>query len=312
MKFTPTPKTGSVFPVPIFGVITLGVALWFSTGDTARAQLELSLEMDKTAYMTHEPVTATLTLVNRAGREIVLDNPTNGMWLDFNVNDSRGNLIPPVPGAAKPRPLILQSGAPHRIRVMVNQAYPMGESGMYRVKCRVFFPPIGRYFETRVKTVNLVDGQPLWGPQVIGVPRGYDGAGSYRAYTLLTFFQGSQKRSLYFRLTDKDTGRVRATYPLGEFMNARPPQQSIDSNSRLHVLHMATPGQYFYTVIEPTGTVASQTAYRDKGSSRPELVATSSGEVSIRGGATETELGTPYEEREFRKASERPPGLPKF
>jgi len=251
-------------------------------------------------------------LVNRAGREIVLDNPPNSMWLDFNVTDSRGNLIPPVTGAPKPRPLILASGAPHRIRVMVNQAYPMGESGMYRVKVRVFFPPIGRYFETRVKTVNLVDGQPLWGPQVIGVPRGYEGAGSYRAYTLLTFFQGSQKRSLYFRLSDKDTGRVRATYSLGEFMNARPPQQAIDSNSRLHVLHMATPGQYFYTVIEPTGNVASQTAYREKGSSRPEMVSSASGEVAVRGGATETEMGTPYEEREFRKASERPPGLPGF
>lgn len=277
---------------------------------SARAQLDVGFEFDKKTFMTHEPVTGVLTLVNRAGREIVIDGQAGGSWLDFQVLDGRQNLIPPVPGAPKPQPVILASGAPHRMRVMVNRAYPMGESGLYRVKVRVFFPPIGRHFETRVQTVNIVDGQVMWGPQVVGVPSGYEGAGSYRAFTLLTFFQGAQKRSLYFRLSDHDTGRVRTTFSLGEYMDARPPQPVVDAGSRLHVLHMAAPQQYFYTVIDPTGNVATQTAYREKGLSRPEIVSNASGEVTVMGGVSESEMATPYEEREFRKLSERPPGLP--
>ena len=278
--------------------------------DTARAQLELGLEFDKKTFMTHEPVTAVLTLVNRAGREIVIDGPDGGSWLDFQVIDGRQNLIPPVPGAPKPQPLILPSGVQHKIRVMVNKAYPMSESGLYRVKVRVFFPPLGRHFETRVQTVNVVDGQVMWGPQIVGVPAGVDGAGAYRAYTLLTFFQGTQKRSLYFRLTDNDTGRVRSTFSLGEYMTARPPQHVIDSRSQLHVLHMAAPQQYFYTIIDPAGNVVSQTGYREKGISRPEIVTNAAGEVTVLGGVTEAEMAEPYEEREFRKLSDRPPGLP--
>lgn len=290
------------------------LALLLSTVGAARAQLDLALELDKKTFMTHEPVTGVLTLVNRAGREIVLDGPpSGGPWLDFNVIDGRQRLVTPVPGIANPKSLILPNGQPHRIKVMVNLAYPMSESGLYRVKVRVYFPPLRRYFETRVHTVNVVDGQPMWGPQVFGVPAGFPAAGTYRAYTLLTFFQGAQKRSLYFRLTDHDSGRVRATYSLGEFMMVRPPQQAVDAESQLHVLHMAAPQQYFYTIIDPGGKVVEQIPYREKGLSRPQLIANSqTGEVAIRGGVNALEMETPYEEREFRRLSERPPGMPVY
>ncbi|MCB1063386.1 MAG: hypothetical protein KDN20_10755 [Verrucomicrobiae bacterium] len=283
------------------------------TSEVARAQLDIGLELDKKTFMTHEPITGVLTMVNRAGREIVLDGPpSGGPWLDFHVIDGRQHMVTPVPGIANPGPLILPNGAPHKIKVMVNHAYPMTESGMYRVKVRVYFPPLQRYFETRIQTVNIVDGQPMWGPQVFGVPAGFDGAGTYRAYTLLTFFQGTQKRSIYFRLSDNDTGRVRTTYSLGEYMMVRPPEHAVDAQSQLHVLHMAAPQQYFYTVIQPSGKVLKQVGYREKGLSRPELVVNPQGDVAIRGGVSVEEMETPYEEREFRKLSERPPGMPVY
>ncbi len=299
--------------LPAWLTVAAAIGLWLFAGDSARAQLDIGLQLDKKTFMTHEPVTGVLTMVNRAGREIVLDGPPSGApWLDFNVVDGRQRLITPVQGIQNPKPLILPNGQPHRVKVMVNHSYPMSESGLYRVKVRVYFPPLKRYFETKVQTVNIVDGQVMWGPQPFGVPTGYEGAGTYRAYTLLTFFQGAQERSLYFRLTDHDTGRVRATYSLGQYMTARPPEQAIDNQSRLHILHMAAPKQYFYSVIEPDGK-ATQKAYREKGTSRPELITNQqTGEVAIRGGVSEEEMAVPYEEREFRKLSERPPGMPIF
>ena len=297
--------------VGLLGLLAL-VATWLTLGaTTSHAQLDLALQLDKKTYMTHEPVLGTLTMINRSGREIVLDNPpSGGPWLDFSVIDNRGRMITPVSGLQNPKPYILPSGAPHKIRVKVNHAYPMGESGPYRIKARVYFPPLRRYFETRMQPINLVDGQVMWGPQVIGVPAGYEGAGTYRAYTLLTFYQGAQKRSLYFRLSDHNTGRVRSTYSLGNYMMARPPQQAVDNLSRLHVLHMAAPSQYFYTVITPSGEVDEQTVYREKNGDRPSLAVGPQGEVAVKGGVSGDEMEVPYEEREFRKLSERPPGMP--
>ena len=294
-------------------LLAVGMLAFSLFSDTARAQLDIGLELDKKTFMTHEPVTGVLTMVNRAGREIVLDGPPSGApWLDFNVVDGRQRLITPVRGVKNPAPLILPNGQPHRIKVMVNLSYPMSESGLYRVKTRVYFPPLKRYFETRVQTVNIVDGQVMWGPQPFGVPAGFDGAGTYRAYTLLTFYQGAQQRSIYFRLSDHDSGRVFSTYSLGQYMMARPPQHAIDNQSRLHVLHMAAPQQYFYSVITPDGK-AEQKAYREKGTSRPELVTNQqTGEVAVRGGVSEDEMQVPYEEKEFHKLSERPPGMPIF
>ncbi|MCB1231572.1 MAG: hypothetical protein KDN19_14980 [Verrucomicrobiae bacterium] len=305
---SPTSRVDTIAPW-LTTVATL--ALLVFSGATARAQLDIGLELDKKTFMTHEPVTGVLTMVNRAGREIVLDGPPSGTpWLDFSVVDGKQRLITPVQGLQNPKPFILPNGEPHRIKVMVNHSYPMSESGLYRIKVRVYFPPLQRYFETRVQTVNIVDGQVMWGPQTFGVPSGFPGAGTYRDYTLMTFFEGAQKRSIYFRLSQHDTGQVLATYTLGEFMQVRPPQHAIDNESKLHVLHMAAPHQYFYSVIDPSGK-AEQKAFREKGLDRPELITNQqTGEVAVRGGVSEEEMQTPYEEREFHKLSERPPGMP--
>ena len=290
----------------LLAIVCLGFGV-----DTSQAQIDIALELDKKTFMTHEPVLGTLTMINRSGREIVLDNPpSGGPWLDFSVVDNRSRMVTPIQGMQNPKPYVLPSGAPHKIRVKVNHSYPMGESGPYRIKARVYFPPLRRYFETRMQPINLVDGQSIWGPQVIGVPAGVEGAGSYRAYTLLTFYQGAQKRSIYFRLSDHNTGRVLATYSLGNYMMSRPPQQAVDNRSQLHVLHMGAPTQYFYTIIDPAGQVVEQVIYRSKDGDRPGLVVGPAGEVGVKGGISGEEMEVPYEEREFKRLSERPPGMP--
>lgn len=275
----------------------------------ASAQLQVQLKMNKKTFMAHEPVSGVLTLTNRAGREVVLDGPPGEGWLDFHVTDPRNTLVSPNPGAETAGPIVLRSGVPMEMRIVVNAVYPMGETGIYRIKASVYFPPLKTHFTTPVEAVNIVEGQTMWS-QAVGVPAGFPGAGSYRKYHLMTFFQGAQKRSLYFRLEDLDTGVIKKTYALGEFMSARPPQYHVDNQSQLHVLHMAAPQFYFYTIIDPSGNVVSQDAYRDKDSSRPMLVTNSDGDVKIQGGVSDDQMQAPYEQREFRKLSERPPGIP--
>jgi len=152
----------------------------------------------------------------------------------------------------------------------------------------------------------------MW-TQTVGVPQGLVGAGSYRTFSLLTFLQGARERAIYFRLAEAETGIVRRTYSLGKYIQVFPPQHLVDSRSRLHVLHLAGPQVYVYTVIDAGGDLIERTGYREHQGMRPDLVVNSvTGDIRVQGGISQEDTKIPYEEREFKKISERPPGMPRF
>ncbi|MEM9283011.1 MAG: hypothetical protein AAGA96_14380, partial [Verrucomicrobiota bacterium] len=277
----------------------------------AQAQIQVMLEMDRSLFVAHEPITGKLTIINRAGQDIVLGDAGRLSWLDFTVTDGRGHLISPVRQALNERPIVLTSGQTYEHEVMINRYYPMATTGSYRVKASVTLGQINRVFQTRPETVQVTDGQTLW-KAVVGIPQGFPNAGQNREYSLMTFYHGARSKALYFRLTGSDNGIVYKTYPIGDYMNLRPPTHAIDSRNQLHILHMSGPQRYKYTVINIMGDPVEQATYYEKGSNRPELKTGSYGDVSIVGGLTEEEVSTPYEQTQFRRLSERPAGLPNF
>jgi len=279
--------------------------------DSLDAQIQVQLEMDRRLYLAHEPVTGTLTIVNRAGRDLVFGESDGLSWLDFTVTDGRGHLITPIRGIASEPPIVLASGQTYRHEVTVNRYYPMAQIGVYRVKASIHFPQIKRVFTTTSETVQITDGQPMWS-QIVGVPQGHPEAGSYREYALMTYYHGARNKSLYFRLRDNDSGMVYKTYPIGDYMSIRPPQHAIDRQNQLHILHMSAPQKYTYTVVNVDGIPKMQREYYEKNADRPELVSNDFGEVRVEGGITAEEASVSYEETEFPRLSERPPGMPTF
>ena len=95
-------------------------------------------------------------------------------------------------------------------------------------------------------------------------------------------------------------------------MEVRKPQYLIDRQNQLHILHLSTPKVYKYTIIGVDGDPVRQMNFYEKATNRPILKGNESGEVAVVGGFTEEEMKTPYEESEFRRLSERPPGIPNF
>jgi hypothetical protein len=277
--------------------------------EQANAQIQLDLKLDRTLYVAHEPISGTLTIINRTGRDLVFGDSGGLSWLDFTVTDSRGHLISPIGNALNERPIVLSAGQTYNHKVTINRYYPMSQIGVYRVKANVTFPQINRVFQTKVINVQVTDGQPMWS-QIVGVPQGYPDAGRNREYELMTFYHGARSKSLYFRMKDADSGMVYKTYPIGDYMSLRKPVQAIDRQNQLHVLHMSGPQTYKYTVIGIDGNPFQQATYYEKGGDRPTLKSTDYGDVSIVGGITEEERNTPYEQTEFRRLSELPPGLP--
>ena len=273
------------------------------------AQITVDLKLDRTLYLAEEPITGELIIVNRAGQDLIFGDSGGLSWLDFTVTDGGGNLITPSQNVISERPIVLSAGQTYKHKVMINKRYPMSSIGTYRVKASVTFPQINRVFQTKVITVQVTDGQPMWS-QIVGVPQGHPEAGTYREYSLMTYYHGARSKALYFRLKGSDSGTVYRTYPIGDYMALRPPTHAIDPQNQLHVLHMTGPQEYKYTVINIDGDPVKQQKLFEKGSSRPELKTSSYGEVTLIGGVTEEEVKTPYEQTEFHRLSERPPGLP--
>jgi hypothetical protein len=287
------------------------IALFLAVAGPASAQINLDLKLDRTLYLAHEPITGELIIVNMAGRDLIFGESGGLSWLDFTVTDGAGHLITPVQGEANERPIVLGAGQTYKHKVTINRRYPMANLGSYRVKASIHFPQINRVFETKAITVQVTDGQPMWS-QIVGVPQGHPQAGTYREYSLMTYYHGARSKALYFRLKDSDSGMVFRTYTIGDYMTLRPPEKAIDSQNNLHILHMSGPQAYKYTVINIDGEPTRQQTLYEKGSNRPQLKNSGHGDVSVTGGITEDEAKTPYEAQEFHPLSERPLGLPNF
>ena len=278
--------------------------------ERAEAQIQVELKLDRKLYVAHEPITGQLIMVNRAGRDLVFGDSGGLSWLDFSVTDSRGHLITPVANVKNERSMVLAAGQTHRHKVTINKYYPMANIGLYRVKANVTFPSINRVFTSQPQAVQVTDGQPFGDSQIVSVPPGYPDAGSNRELSLMTFYHGARGKSLYFRMKDPDSGRVFKTYPIGDYMTVRKPVKAIDSQNSLHVLHMSAPQAYKYTIIGIHGDPIKQENLYEKGNNRPELRSTDYGEVTVVGGITQEQKETPYEQVQFRRLSERPPGMP--
>ncbi|MEM9016115.1 MAG: hypothetical protein AAGC68_03815, partial [Verrucomicrobiota bacterium] len=193
----------------------------------AEAQLQVDFELDRSLYISHEPITGSVTLVNRTGRDLIFGDSGGMSWLDFTVTDNRGHLIIPARRQVNERPIVLSAGQTYKHEVTINRFYPMSQIGMYRIKANVSFPQINRVFESKIVTAQVTEAQPLWS-QIVGVPDGYPGAGTYREYSLMTYYHGSRGKALYFRLKDSDSGVVYKTYPIGDYMSLRKPTYAID------------------------------------------------------------------------------------
>lgn len=293
----------------IFILVSLAFVLTLT--QPANAQIQVELKLDRSLWVAHEPITGTLKLVNRAGQDLIFGDSGGMSWLDFTVTDGRGHLITPVRNQLNERPVVLSSGQTYEHKVTVNRQYPMSTVGQYRVRANVSFPQINRVFQSQTMNVQVTEGQPIWS-QIVGVPQGHSRAGTYREFSLMTYYHGARSKALYFRLKESDSGVVFTTYPIGDYMSLRKPTYSIDRQNQLHVLHMTGPQRYKYTVISIDGDPVRQENYFEKNGNRPELKSSDFGEVSVVGGFTEAEMSTPYEESEFRRISERPPGLPNF
>ncbi len=272
---------------------------------SASAQLEVGLEMKRHIFMRGEPVEATVTIRNLAGKDVILRDAAGNQWFSFEIIKS-DTPIGPFDPDYKNEPLVVLSGASVRRSVDLLKLYPVNEYGTYSVRAAIYFEETKKYISSGSLKVDISDGRKLW-TQTVGVPAAQEGSGEYRVVSLLSF-QRPKEMTIYARVEDDRTGAIFGTYPLGRMVAGTNVAHEFDRDNTLHVFHMVGPGQYYLSKIGVNGEWLGQTVWH-AGKGRATVRKKEDGRLVIVGATRTAE--TPQPGPEVPRLSDRPMALPK-
>jgi hypothetical protein len=264
----------------------------------ARAQIQVDLKFKRLQYIAYEPVLATVTITNLAGRDIVLHDDYDQHWYGFEVTANEGRTLAPVPHPAEP-PLQIAAGTSVTRKVNLTPLFPITDLGTYHVRANVFFADLNKFFYARPKVIEITNARPIW-QRTVGDP----GGAGVRTFSLMTN-RFPDHTSLYVRVEDKENSLVFATYSLGRVISFDEPHAEVDRENQLHVLQCSAPRIWTYSVIGPDGRLRKRATYSQT-QAMPRLRRSDGGKVTVNGGM----LDLPAVPGNAPKLSDRPAELP--
>ena len=303
MNFSP----GATFV--IFSRLMRNMALFlvfsFISG-AANAQIQVQLKFNRLQYIAYEPLIATVTITNRAGRDIDLRDEDGQHWFGFEVTRNEGQSIGSATTPESP-PLRIEASRSVTQKINLTPLFPMQEFGAYHVRAHVYFADVGRYFYSPVKVIEITDARPIW-KQSVGVPGSTGLSGDARTYSLMTN-RFPDHTSLYVRVEDENRGIVYATYPLGHVIAFDDPQAEIDRENRLHVLHCVAPRAWSHATIGLNGQLLARSTLLET-KTRPHFKRSVDGDVAVVGGMAESAAARAAENAvpKLSTRPDKPPG----
>jgi len=273
----------------------------------ARGQYVTNLTLQKTQFITGEPVVAVVTVINRSGADVIVGGHGARDWLHFEITESTGRVLPPV-SIASENPLTLKAGGTTKHTVEISGGYSTSDLGTFHIVANVLHPISSQFYASNRERLTITDAKPNLFDQPFGVPEGYPNAGRARRYQII-LFRELNTLQLYCRLTDDRTGSYLSTFLLGPVSMVTQPQITIDSRNKLHVFFLAQPHIYCHAIINPDGKIHKRNYYRDEDGNRPTLIMGGKEGGQVLGGILFDPAAPAAKSKPLRKASERPPGL---
>jgi len=269
---------------------------------SARAQIQVDLKFKRLQYIAYEPVVATMTITNLAGRDIELRDHKGQPWYGFEVTGGEGRNLPPLPHPAEPA-LRIAAGTTVTRKINLTPIFPISDLGVYHVRANVFFADLNKFFYARAKVFEVTNARPIW-QRTVGDPT----AAGVRTFSLMSN-RFPDHTSLYVRVEDKENNLVYATYSLGRMISFDEPHAEVDRENRLHVLHCSAPRIWSYSVINPDGHLLKHETY-SQARTTPRLRRTNDARVAVSGGILDASASPSARNASVPKISERPLNLP--
>jgi hypothetical protein len=280
----------------------LACAALFLVALSAQAQIQVDLKFKRLQYIAYEPVIATVTITNLAGRDIVLRDDNDQHWYGFEVTANEGRTLAPLQQSAE-APLKIAAGTSVTRKINLTPLFPINDLGVYHVRANVFFADLNKFFYAPAKVFEVTTARPIW-QRTVGDP----GNGGVRTFSLMTN-RFPDHTSLYVRVEDKENSLVYATFSLGRVISFDEPHAEVDRQNQLHVLQCSAPRVWSYSVVGLDGRLLKRATYSQTRSS-PHLSRAANGSVAVSGGMLDVAAAPPAAVRTVPKLSDRPANLP--
>ena len=266
----------------------------------AFSQLIIGLKPDKDQFVAHEAVTLTLSITNRAGKTITLQGHDRKNWLDFNLYNQEGNLLPYKGAAPTFKAVKIAAGQTVQKKIEISDFYNLTRFGNFKAQALVKLPNSNSAISSKNVLFLITNGRTLFS-QKIGLPN----TGSARKYEVIQF-NGSKTTEIYVKTTNEYTGRVTSCEALSAIQTFRDPKAALDKHNHLHLLYLITPTLYIHHVVAPTGSVIKRNYHKQGAYGSPRLESFSNGEVKVAGTIPVDPNKAKKAASEQRKASDRP------
>ncbi|MEI6605426.1 MAG: hypothetical protein WCP35_08960 [Verrucomicrobiota bacterium] len=283
---------------PIFRLL---VVLLLALSGRVQAQLATSLRLSKTQYLSGEPIVATVTITNHAGRDIVFRGEAQRPWLDFVITNARGDSATPT-GRSSFGTMKISAGQTLSRQVDISTLFQLADPGTYSTSATVRMP--GRDADTTTSNrvlLTVSPGRPYW-TQKVGIA---DHSSKIREFRILNF-SGDQKTQLYAQVLDGRSGLPIRTFSLGEALLLRKPSVTVDKNQRMHVLFLSSPDAWVHCQIDTDGRLANRAVHKCGPQGDPLLMTAPDGSVSVANSILYDPKATAASRAKFRKLSDRP------
>lgn len=264
-------------------------------------QLGASLTLDKKIYLAGEPVIATVTVTNHAGRELTFASDGRFQWLDFIIKKTSGSPVSPrgrqMFGAMK-----IKAGETLARKVDLTQHFQLSKPGNFAIVA-VIHPPGEAVQGTSTNRVVFSQnpGRVIWS-QKVGVTVGGSQTRDFR----LIQFSGEQKTFLYAQIADDSTGHLVRTFMLGSMLTLRRPLTTIDRSQRMHVMFLHTPTLWVHCVVSTDGKLVARQIHQRAATGDPRLITLGTGEVRVVNSIPYDPKAAAKERQKVRKATDRP------
>lgn len=210
---------------------------------SARAQLEVSLQLPNVVVLRAEDVPAIVTIRNQTGRQIPVGGK-DGYDLIFDIKGADG--LPVLANEQSP-PLayVLAPGAVTTVTNNLYRCYRIIDTSQASVVARVDYAGTS-YLSTKL-FLNIQDGAECGRLQVQHGDR-------TTIQTLRTLLRGGHEH-LFLRVDDAAGGWTFGATDLGSFLRTTPPRFMLDRAGQSHILHRSGPAQFTYHVAGHDGSL---------------------------------------------------------
>ena len=170
------------------------IACLFIIVARAEAQIQVDLKLKRLQYIAYEPVVATLSITNLAGRDIDLHDADGQSWLGFEITGNEGQPVAPISAENGQPPLKVGTGQRVTHQINLTPLYPVHDFGTYHVRTNVYFADLGKFFNSPTRVFEVTDARPIW-QQTVGIPDGVAAPGNVRLEALVTRTERLSRKS---------------------------------------------------------------------------------------------------------------------